>query len=300
MAKALSVIAVLILILVLGLAFLLVPAHVQVRSVSSGIPSDDALHALRRTDGPISIQYINTSEQDLGVGTLTHSVFVLTWPDGSRFMIDAGMSESEAVQFAGLIKTILGGQDPVIHGNIGDLLGPDIDSIEAVGFTHLHIDHTEGIEAFCDSRADSEGPKLIQTEDQRLKHNFNTAESAEILAGSCLTAADAIPGQQLSEIPGFPGLGILSLGGHTPGSTLFAAWLDDQLFLFSGDITNTKTEIRENTGKGLIYSNFLVPEDTDRTLELRNWLKMQDDRPNVRVVVSHDLEDILDSGLKSF
>ena len=56
----------------------------------------------------------------------------------------------------------------------------------------------------------------------------------------------------------------------------------------------------QNVGKGLIYSNFLVPEDTDRTLELRNWLKMQDDRPNVRVVVSHDLEDIVDSGLESF
>lgn len=85
-----------------------------------------------------------------------------------------------------------------------------------------------------------------------------------------------------------------------PGATLLVAWLVDQRFLCSGDITNINTEIRENVGKGLIYRNFLLPEDTGRTFERRNGLKMQDDRFDVRIVVSHDLEDIQNSEIRHF
>ncbi|MFT4521043.1 MAG: ABC-type sulfate/molybdate transport systems ATPase subunit, partial [Halioglobus sp.] len=53
-------------------------------------------------------------------------------------------------------------------------------------------------------------------------------------------------------------------------------------------------------GKGWVYSNLLVPEDTARTAQLRQWLRALSKRPEVVVVVSHDLGDIQDSGLSEF
>ena len=49
------------------------------------------------------------------------------------------------------------------------------------------------------------------------------------------------------------------IGGHTPGSTLFAVADGGRLLLFTGDITNSKADILENRGKGFVYSYLLVP-----------------------------------------
>ena len=55
-------------------------------------------------------------------------------------------------------------------------------------------------------------------------------------------------------VDGFPGLGIVALGGHTPGSTLFVIATTDRLWILSGDIVNSKSEMVEDVGKGFLYS----------------------------------------------
>ena len=94
------------------------------------------------------------------------------------------------------------------------------------------------------------------------------------------------------------GLGIAGLGGHTPGSTMFAVAVNGRLWLFSGDTTNSKADLLSDTGKGFLYSYLMVPEDTARTGELRRWFAGLDAEADMQVVVSHDIADIEASDLR--
>lgn len=288
LSRLLQVLGLALLLLLIWLGVTLALAHVQVRGSRTAPPTDAALAALKNEQGPVALHFLNTSEQPLEEETLTHSVFVLQWADGSLFLIDAGMSESRAVDFGELIALLLGGEGPTVHGTVGSLLGDKLLDVKGIGFTHLHIDHTEGLSTLCDSGRQS--IRLVQTQWQQEEHNFNTREGASIVESSCLDGA----GDWKSL---FPGLGVFPIGGHTPGSTLFATWIDEQLFLFPGDTTNSKREILQDSGKGAIYSYLLVPEDTRQTAALRKWLKQKDSQPSVRVLVSHDLEDIRQQGV---
>jgi glyoxylase-like metal-dependent hydrolase (beta-lactamase superfamily II) len=91
-----------------------------------------------------------------------------------------------------------------------------------------------------------------------------------------------------------------TLGGHTPGSTLFAIAVAGRLWILSGDIANSKADLLSDTGKGFLYSYLLVPENTTRTERLRGWLTGLDSKANMTVLVSHDLPDIRDSGLPEY
>jgi len=272
------------------LAAVLLPAHMQVRSVAPALPDSSELLALRSANGPNKVSYIVTSSQPLDRGQISHISIVIEWANGKRFLIDTGMSRVEAENFADLLKKLdSSAGSAVIYTTISEALGSEIKDIAGVGFTHLHIDHTQGLENFCTARGD--GALLLQAASQRELHNFNTTEGAELLENSCLTRSDfsIAKGTTLYQSKMFPGLAAFELGGHTPGSTLWAVSLADQVLLFSGDITNDKASIEHNIAKQALYSYLLVPENTKRTAELRRWLNGLDKSGSFSVIVSHDL-----------
>ena len=289
---------ILLFIMVLGLlaaAIVLVPPHLQVRSVEPQLPTATQLQALMAVpNGPVSVRYINTAQQASPGRLLTHSVFLIEWANGNLFMVDAGMDRTAADEFGELLESIADAEPAKYHGAISDLLAEDVQQVTGMGFTHLHIDHTQGVLNFCAARG--AGVDVFQTPWQRDLHNFNTEEGAAIVASSCLNR-QFLEGEGLVTIPGYPGLGLVGLGGHTPGSTMFAIGTAEKVFLLSGDTTNAKDAINTNTGKGFVYSYLFVPEHTDRTQELRLWLKELDQDPHMTVVVSHDLNDIKTSGI---
>ncbi len=287
MAKLLKLVGVvLILGLVAGLVVLL-PAHLQVRGVAAELPSRADLLALRTEAGPSRVGFITTSQQDLDRGTIGHNSVIVEWPNGDLFVIDAGMDEKSARDFGELMSTIAGASSPpVIHGTLAELMGADVARVQGVGFTHLHIDHTQGLVDFCASRGD--GAVALQTTNQKTLHNLHTSEGAGIVDSSCLKAVE-LGGDGLVTDDRFPGIGAFNLGGHTPGSTLWAVALADRVLLFSGDITNTKASIDDDVDKPWIYSYLLVPEDTGRTAEIRHWLRELDGDDAFAVVVSHDI-----------
>ncbi|MEH6569041.1 MAG: MBL fold metallo-hydrolase, partial [Halioglobus sp.] len=137
--------AIVLLLVFVGLCVRYIPAHLQVRSVNTPLPDGADFLQLKHNDGPVNIYYVNTSEQSLPASTLVHSVIVLEWSDGKLFLIDAGMRETQAEEFGGLMKLVMGAQEVEIHGAIGSLLGDHVAGVDGVGFTHLHIDHTDGI-----------------------------------------------------------------------------------------------------------------------------------------------------------
>ncbi len=280
---------------VLLLAFRLVPAHLQIRSVEPALPSEGQLRSLLKVEnGPVRLRYVNTSSQQLPIGVLGHTVFVAEWANGNLFMIDAGMDREAAIEFGQLMEMALGAEEAVSHGSIDRLLGANTMRVQGVAFTHLHIDHTQGVEPFCEKRGS--GAKVYQTSWQRDLLNLNTTEGAGIVANSCLSKG-VLVGEELLEMAEFPGLGIVGLGGHTPGSTLFAIAVGDRIWILSGDITNSKADLLSDTGKGFVYSYLMVPENTARTAMMRPWLAGLDSKQGMTVLVSHDVEDIQASGL---
>ena len=279
-----------LLILVIGLLVFLLPAHLQVRKVSPDLPSDESLLALLSVDNaPVRVSYIPTSAQRYEGGLLGHSSVFIEWANGDLVMIDAGMDEPQALEFGELMQSLSGGEEPVVFGTISQLLGEDVSRVKAVGFTHLHIDHTQGLINFCEARG--AGALSLQLDYQRELHNFNTEEGGDIVAQSCLRPLD-ISGAGLVGVDQFPGLAMYPLGGHTPGSTLFVVADGDRLLLFTGDITNSKSDLVNNKGKSAIYSYLLVPENTTRTAQLREWLRKLDNNDDIQVVVSHDIQNM--------
>ena len=279
-----------------ALAVLLVPPHLQTRGIEPPLPTAHALRALADVEnGPVSIQYLVNATQPAAGRNLSHTSIVIEWANGNLFIIDAGMTETAAADFAELIKTIGGGGDATFVGTIADQLGGDLSRVAGVGFTHLHIDHTQGLGTLCDARGT--GAALLQTNLQRDQHNFNTTEGAEIVASSCL-APTPLTGETILTSDKFPGLGLVAIGGHTPGSTLFAAYVNNHLWLFSGDTTNSMLNLRSDTGKGFLYSNIFVPENTNRTGQLRVLLRDLDAEDDIDVVVSHDLEALVATGMR--
>lgn len=282
-------------LVLLAIAVFLTPQHVQTRGIEPPLPSADELRALLAAEGgPVAVRWLNTASQVVERGTLGHTVFAAEWADGRLFLIDLAMDRAGADEFAALLQRLMGAGEARFHGDVAAQLGGDVARVRGVGFTHLHIDHVQGIGAFCVARG--QGAAAYQTPWQAEEHNFNTRESAGLVRDSCL-APRRLEGEGVIQLQGFPGLGAVALGGHTPGSTLFAVAVDGRLWLFSGDTTNSKAAILEDTGKGFAYSYLMVPENTARTAELRRWLAALDAEPDITVVVSHDLDDVAASGL---
>jgi glyoxylase-like metal-dependent hydrolase (beta-lactamase superfamily II) len=292
LVRILSAIAVLAL---LGAALFWIPPHVQTRRIAPPLPSRDELRGLLAVaGGPTRVRTLTIASQPSPRGTIGHTVFLAEWPDGRAFMLDAGMDHAAADDFAGMLKTMAGAGEAAFFGDVADQLGADLQRVQGVGFTHLHIDHTQGVGAFCKARG--QGAAVYQTHWQIEEHNFNTREGAKIIADSCLEPRALAGDGGLLAVPGFPGLAVVALGGHTPDSTLFALAVQGRLWLFSGDTTNTKASLLNDVGKGFLYSYVLVPENTARTHELRQWLAKLDAEDDISVVVSHDLDDILANG----
>ena len=279
---------VLTLLLVSGIALIiyLLPAHLQIGRIAPELPSEASLRGLLKLEqGPTRISFLSTSTQVTTDGELGHNSVFIEWPNGDLFLIDPGMDRIQAQEFGALIQKMGPAEDPQIHGDIAELLGDDLERVKAVGFTHLHIDHVQGVTALC--RAGANQAVVIQTSIQRNSHNMHTQEGAELVESSCLESTVLDSGE--STLDRFPGLAMYPLGGHTPGSTLFAVAVNNRLLLFSGDITNSKTDLIEDRGKGFLYSYILVPENVTRSGELRHWLRKLDQQSDIDVVVSHDL-----------
>jgi glyoxylase-like metal-dependent hydrolase (beta-lactamase superfamily II) len=292
MKRFLVVIGGLLTLVILAIVIVLIPAHIQVRSVTPALPSQGDLLALRGVQAPVNVSYILTSSQQLARGQISHISILIEWQNGDLFMIDTGMSEEQATDFAELLKKLDSSAGEVtINGTISSLMGSKIDDVVGVGFTHLHIDHAQGLENFCQARG--QGAVVLQTPTQSTLHNFNTTEGATIIEDSCLEtlAFSSSIGDQLLISERFTGMAAFQLGGHTPGSTLWAVALGDKVLLFSGDTTNDKDSIEHNKAKPLFYSYLIVPENVDRTAELRTWLRDLDQSSKFSVVVSHDLRN---------
>lgn len=278
------------------LAITLVPAHLQIRSIEPELPTKAELtNLMSSADRPTKISYFVTSDQESGARTLGHSTFVIEWEDGKILLIDTGMDRANAIEFGELFETLLGADPATFYGTVPDLMGDDIGRVEGIGFTHLHLDHVQGIEPVC---GEIDRPvTILQTSDQATQHNLHTSDQADMLESSACAQPLILPAGEHTS-PDFPGIGIYPLGGHTPGSTMFAVPVGDKLWILSGDISNRREDLVENRPKGFVYSYLMVPEYEARLERIRLLLMEFDADPNIDVIVSHDAKAIAASGME--
>lgn len=229
---------------------------------------------------------------------LAFPAFVVTWADGRRFVIDAGPSRQEA-DTMGEGLALLGGAQPLTyHRSLGTTIDPA--SIRGMGFTHLHNDHTSGAAELCAAGASL---TLYQTVEQFNLLNYLTFQGADELAGMGCAVRMLLALQQtaLRDIQGFPGLYVMYVAGHTPGGQVFVVHVRGrqgvQTYLIAGDIANHGAAIDLDISKPSWYSRWLVPENLEQLAQLRRWLQAMAARPGIRVLLSHDLQRLQDSGV---
>jgi len=280
---------------VIALAIFLLPAHLQIRSITPEPPTRAELQALMSApERPVAISYFVTSDQVADGNLLGHTTFVIEWEDGRILLIDAGMSEDKAREFADRISMLTGGGPATVRGTAASILGDEIGRVAGVGFTHLHEDHVQGLEGICG--AATQQLTIVQTRDQATEHNHLTESMATMIEDS--TCADALVLAPETRTTGeFPGIGIYPLAGHTPGSTMFAIPVGDRLWLLTGDISNSREALIGNQPKGFLYSYLFVPEDEARLEQLRLLLTELDEDEQFTAIVSHDPEAIAASGM---
>ena len=270
-----------------GIIFTL-PAHRQIRSIQPPLPAFDSIaSALEGTAGPSAITFLNSAYQRGPLGNLGHPGVLIEWPNGDYFLIDTGMPPEQAIAFGKPMEYLLGAEPTDTYGGLAEQLGPAVSRIKGIGFTHLHSDHTDGLPDIC--AAQVEAATVYQTPLQSKELNYTTKMGFAALDRASCKRRQLTAGI-IMNIPGFPGLLAVSLGGHTPGSTLYITRIGNNFWLFSGDITNDKNSLLRDLPKPWLYSAAVVPEDTNRTAHLRDYLLELERIAGVTVLPAHDVD----------
>lgn len=293
-------------IAVIGVVALLLPAHLDIRRGQPPLPSVPTVRAAVASvaETPVRLGWINTSAQTmprttvLGRGDphperpyrLSHSVFVVEWADGRILLVDAGMTREQAAAFGALVEWV--GAEPItVTTTAAELLGERARSVGAIVFTHLHVDHVDGARELC---SPGEGARVsaFVNQAQMRRTNYTTGDALETLRQlECLQLVELGEVGPLT-VDGFPGVFLIPVGGHTPGSQLVVVALRDgvgrRAVVITGDVVNNVDGINFDVGKPGIYSTLIVPEDDSRLSEVRRYLLELRDRAGFELLVSHD------------
>ena len=300
-------------------------AHAAIERERAPLPSrTDVLASGKSGERPLRLRLANTASQVMprsGVldakldptpdepYVMSHPSFVLEWADGRILLVDVGMDQEGALRFGRPAELLLGASPIEPHASTAAQLGPAAERVEGVVFTHLHSDHVGGIAALCRGR--TRPLRVFMTEAQEKRPNYTTRPGRELLASvkrgmqgegdaPCIDVVPIASGG-LGPVPGFPGVFVIAAGGHTPGSQIVVANLDDgsgpKQVAFAGDIVNNITGIDRDVPKPPLYRLLLVPESDERQAELRHFLRDLRDAGGVQLLVSHDERQLTASGV---
>jgi glyoxylase-like metal-dependent hydrolase (beta-lactamase superfamily II) len=310
--RLLQLAGVLVLLAFALVAALLGHAHWAIRGLGAPLPTD--LSALDSPDAPVRISWINTSRQamprtqvlDPGKDptpdrpyVMGHPAFVLGWADGRRLLVDVGMEPDAALAFGRNIEPF-GAAPAEAHGAAADRVPELASGPLGVVFTHLHVDHVQGIGALCARRAGAE-VLVFSTPAQADRRNYTTQPAAGLLAAAPCARVVRLPESPLAPLPGFPGVAVIWAAGHTPDAqVVLAAVARDgaapQRIAFAGDVVNAVDGARFDVPKPFLYRWLVVPEDDVRLGAVRRFLGHLEQAGFV-LAPAHDLLHLRSLGL---
>jgi len=234
---------------------------------------------------------------------MTHPSFVLEWADGRLLLVDAGLTRPGAIKFGAPLESLMGAGplEPLTAMPLA--LDQATARVKGIVFTHLHIDHVDGLRDLCPRLEQS--VKVFMTGAQLDTWTLFTAEGKDVVEHGGCTERVRIGGGNLIPLEGFPGVGVIAAAGHTPGSQIIVAAVRDaaggvRRYVFSGDVTNTIDGVRGDLSKPLFYRLVIVPEDDDRLGELRRYLHALEETHGMVIVVSHDQNHLRTLGIPPY
>jgi glyoxylase-like metal-dependent hydrolase (beta-lactamase superfamily II) len=200
------------------------------------------------------------------------------------------MEAEYARAFGRPMEWILGAEPVVAGRSVAEALGTARERLAGVVFTHLHVDHTQGIGLLCAAPA---APfPVFMTAAQAERPNYTTRSGlAQVRAAAC--ARPVVLGDSgLAPLAGLPGVGVIRVAGHTPGSQLVVAWVGAEGarrgFVLAGDVVFEKRQIDQDLPKPLAYRLLVTPENETQLGGARRWLRALEREQGFTVVPSHD------------
>jgi len=319
LVRLLKVVVVVVLLVVAlaagGLAWL----HWEIQLARDPLPLlSDVLAVGATGEVPVKLSVIETSQQQTprsGVidpagdphkdapFVMTHPAFVLEWADGRILLVDTGMTREGAIKFGVPLEQFFNAGPANALTSTAAALGDAASRVQAIVFTHLHIDHTDGLRELCGRIGHP--VKVFSTALQLDSWTPFTSEGKDLIAHAPCAERVRLGHTPMKPLDGFPGVGIVSVGGHTPDSqAVFAAvrGADDKLvrYVFTGDVTNTIDGMRSDVSKPLLYRLVIVPEDDDRLGELRRYFTTLERDHGIQIAVSHDQGHLHELGIPAW
>lgn len=289
-------------------------AHLAIRGERPALPPLAALSAATEaTDLPRSLSVIHTATQRMPRSAvlqadqdphpdapyeMTHPSFVLEWADGRILLVDLGMTRDGALSFGKPLEAL--GMAAAIEPRqpTAAVLGDAARRVEGIVFSHLHIDHVDGIDLLCAAHGGT--ITVFMNEAQAERPNYTTRQGLERIRAASCTRIEVIPSGVAATLARFPGVAVVAAAGHTPGSQIIAANVagagGSQRHLFAGDVINHVDGVTHEVAKPWYYSWFIVPEDRERLAELRRYLH-DIQAAGVPVLAAHDRLHIQELGV---
>jgi glyoxylase-like metal-dependent hydrolase (beta-lactamase superfamily II) len=310
--KTLLAILIVIVLAVGGLGYALHAAHRQMDALAPTLPSvTEVLAPTDESDLPVRVTWFNTATQPMPRSAvlepsldpapderyvMSHASFMFEWSDGRRLVFDVGMTPDEAASFGRPMELLAHAAPMQPIASLAHQLGAGAEAVRAVAFSHLHEDHVGGLPALCD--AVGHPVTVFQQALQAEQSNYTTAKGVEIL-----DSASCVERKRVGEdgrLEGFPGLRLITIAGHTPGSQMLVAKVRDgdraETWIFTGDAVNHVAGIEHNLPKPYVYSHYLIPENAEQLDRVRRWLASAAGR-GAHLAVSHDQHQLESSGL---
>lgn len=162
-----------------------------------------------------------------------------------------------------------------------------MDTAVRIVFTHEHYDHIGGFAA--SSEMDRNAAKLFLP---RAQYSALTAELGR--AGKTAKALPP-PVDQRGATALAPGVAVMPMPGHTPGSQLiYVVLASGREYLFPGDVTSMQRNLSETRGRSRLIADWLAPEDRSTVI---GWIKglrtLQARTPGLTIAFQHDRDWLL-------
>jgi len=311
-------------LVLLSLAALLGPAPARADDVDAVVAALEAVRAAHAADPaglPVALETRLTAWQPAprwlvltGDRTpdepdgfvMTHPMFVFRWADGTALLADAGLAPETARGF-GRASEWLGAGETVCGADAFAGLAPA--ALRATVFTHLHVDHLQGLAAVCaegapvpvrpspeqwasDERFEADGREVLEAlaaEGCVVREPFELTDGPD---GVGAGADGAAPG--LAGLAGLPGIHRVAVPGHTPGSQLIVGFVRGdgaplRAVVVAGDVVNHRAGFRHDRPKPWWYRKLLVREDDALQAQNRHLLARLD-AAGFEILVNHHVE----------
>jgi N-acyl homoserine lactone hydrolase len=222
-----------------------------------------------------------------GDWTIPAPIFLIEHRAHGLVIFDTGLAAEAAGDPAAVYGTI--GQEIPMHFPAEyrldrqlDALGFSITDIRRVVLSHLHFDHTGGLQYFAGAEGYiGEGEvRYARSPDAHVAGFFRD----EDLAAAAKIPWNEVPQGYDHDLFGDGSITLLSLPGHTPGTLGLQVRINDRTLVLTGDTAHIQENIDTAIG---------IPFDADTVGAIRSLkrLALMRMRPDTTVWVNHDPSD---------